>query len=397
MPPVHAVNNVSSNWFATMRIPILTGRTIGTQDPARPVLEALVSKSFARRYWKNESALGHRVHQGINGPWYTIVGVVDDVHLTALDQPAEEAVYFPLVMPRRRFERGSVARGARCRDRSAGASNLDDDSSHRSRSRCRPCRRTVSSRWTPSSRARRQRLASSSLMLGAASLVALVLGAVGIYGVMSYGVSLRQREIGVRMALGARPGDVSRMISRQGVVLAAIGVVIGLAGAIASTRMLRGLLYDVSPTDPLTLGATCAVLARDGAAVVVAAGTPRGERGSRRRCCEATDRYLTGSSGTNCPASITPFFTRYSVTPDVNARPAPRGPRDRRRDLIEARLHAGHLVLDSLRAVNVSAEREHVIALAQHGEHGAGVRDGVTECRLAVHGDHDSAPGRRSM
>ena len=97
-------------------------------------------------------------------------------------------------------------------------------------------------------------------MLGAASLVALVLGAVGIYGVMAYGVSLRQREIGVRMALGARPGDVSRMISRQGVMLAAIGVVLGLVGAIASTRMLRGLLYDVSPTDPLTLGATCAVL-----------------------------------------------------------------------------------------------------------------------------------------
>ena len=98
------------------------------------------------------------------------------------------------------------------------------------------------------------------LMLGLASGIALVLGAVGIYGVMAYGVSLRQREIGVRMALGARPGDVSRMISRQGVTLAGAGVVIGLAGAIATTRLLRGLLYDVSPTDPVTLAATCAAL-----------------------------------------------------------------------------------------------------------------------------------------
>ena len=94
------------------------------------------------------------------------------------------------------------------------------------------------------------------VMLGAASVLALVLGAVGIYGVMAYGVSLRQREIGVRMALGARLDDVSRMISRQGVALAGIGVLIGLAGAIATTRMLRGLLYDVSPTDPLTFGVT---------------------------------------------------------------------------------------------------------------------------------------------
>jgi ABC-type antimicrobial peptide transport system permease subunit len=90
--------------------------------------------------------------------------------------------------------------------------------------------------------------------------VALALGAIGIYGVMAYGVSLRQREIGVRMALGARPLDVSRMIARHGVRLAAAGVAIGLLGALGVTRFLRGLLYDVSPTDPLTLGATCAVL-----------------------------------------------------------------------------------------------------------------------------------------
>ena len=98
------------------------------------------------------------------------------------------------------------------------------------------------------------------LLLGLASARALVLGAVGLYGVMAYGVSLRYREIGVRMALGARPIYVSQMISRQGVTIAAIGVVAGLGVFIAVTRFLRGLLYGVSPTDPLTLGATCGVL-----------------------------------------------------------------------------------------------------------------------------------------
>jgi ABC-type antimicrobial peptide transport system permease subunit len=98
------------------------------------------------------------------------------------------------------------------------------------------------------------------MLLGVAGIIALALGAVGIYGVMAYGVSLRQREIGVRMALGARPADVSWMISRQGLVLAAVGVVLGLAAALGVTRFLRGLLYGVSSTDPLTLGGTCALL-----------------------------------------------------------------------------------------------------------------------------------------
>ena len=98
------------------------------------------------------------------------------------------------------------------------------------------------------------------LLLAIASGLALVLGAVGIYGVMAYGVSLQRREIGVRMALGAQPAEVRRMISRHGVGLAGIGVVIGMVVAIGVTRFMRSLLYDVSPTDPLILAVTCAVL-----------------------------------------------------------------------------------------------------------------------------------------
>jgi ABC-type antimicrobial peptide transport system permease subunit len=92
------------------------------------------------------------------------------------------------------------------------------------------------------------------LMLGIASAAALLLGAIGIYGVISYMVSLRTREIGVRMALGAEPGEIGRMISRQGLTMAGTGVGIGLLAALILTRYLRALLFEISPTDPLTLG-----------------------------------------------------------------------------------------------------------------------------------------------
>ena len=112
-----------------------------------------------------------------------------------------------------------------------------------------------------------ERLAASAartrfvmLMLGVASVVALAIGMVGLYGVLAYGVTLRRREIGVRMALGATARDVTFMVARRGIVLAALGVGAGLVGALAATRVLHGLLYGVSPTDPVALALTCVTL-----------------------------------------------------------------------------------------------------------------------------------------
>jgi putative ABC transport system permease protein len=259
IPRDHVESNVSPSYFATMHVPLVSGRTFGVQDPARAVPEAIVSRAFAERYWKGGSALGKRIRPGIDGPWIEIVGVAGDVHLAALDQPAEEAVYFPLVTPdsTATYAPGMVALVVRT---GGDASTL-----------AAPVRRAVQSLdatlpvydetlMTAIVGAASARTRFTMLLLAVASGLALVLGAVGIYGVMAYGVSLRRREIGVRMALGARPVDVRQMISRQGVMLAGVGVLIGLAGALAVTRFLRGLLYDVSPTDPLTLGGTCVVL-----------------------------------------------------------------------------------------------------------------------------------------
>ena len=260
VPPVHEQVNVSGGWFAAMGVPLLAGRTLGAADAARPSTDVVVSRAFAERYWPGRSPLGKRIRPGLDGtPWYTIVGVVGDVHLTALDRPANDAVYLPLVTTEAdtTFVPNAVALTIRTdgdpaalvgpvrqavRALDATLPTYDE----------RPMAATV---YAAAARTR-----FTMLLLGVASAVALALGAIGIYGVMAYGVSLRQREIGVRMALGARPADVSRMISRQGVRLATAGVVIGLAGALVLTRFLRGLLYDVSPTDPLTLGATCGVL-----------------------------------------------------------------------------------------------------------------------------------------
>ena len=259
VPPVHDISNVSSSWFSAMHIPILSGRALGPQDPARPLLEVVVSKSFAERYWKTGSPLRRRIRHGLTGPWFSIVGVAGDVHLEGLDKPADQSAYFPLLVPDgdSTFIESSAALVV---------------STSREPTTILPSLRAVVHELDPTLPTYAEQpmtsiVAAASaksrflvMVLGLASGVALALGAVGIYGVMAYGVSLRQREIGVRMALGARPGDVSRMISRQGVTLAAVGVAIGLAGAIAGTRFMRGLLYDVSPTDPVTLGATCAVL-----------------------------------------------------------------------------------------------------------------------------------------
>ena len=260
VPRVHFVPSVDAHFFRTMGIPLLAGRTLGTDDVTRPLREVVVSRAFAERYWPGASPLGKRVRPGISGEWYTIVGEVGDVHLSALDLPAEDAVYFPLVSS----NGGNPATAPRfvaLLVRTAAASSTVIAAVRQIAHSIDPALPTYDERTlldVVSAASARARV--TLLLLAIASAVALILGAVGIYGVMAYGVSLRQREIGVRLALGARPADVSRMIARNGAGLAAIGVAIGVVCALGVTRFLRGLLYDVSPTDPMILGATCALL-----------------------------------------------------------------------------------------------------------------------------------------
>jgi predicted permease len=255
LPRVHSTASVDPSYFKTLGIPLLTGRTFESPYRASTTFDAVVSKAFAERYWPNESALGKHIRPGLSGPWFSIVGEVGDVHYEALEKPAEDAVYWPLSAPD--SAQIGAPRFVALLVQTDGHQNvaLAVRSIVHALDPALPAydQRSLSSVVaTASSRAR-----VTVLLLVIASALALILGAVGLYGVMAYGVSLRQREIGVRIALGAQPGEVSRMISRQGLGLALVGIGIGAAIALASTRLLSGLLYDVSPTDPLTFGATC--------------------------------------------------------------------------------------------------------------------------------------------
>jgi predicted permease len=259
VPPDHLMAYVGPTYFRTLGIPLLSGRTFEPADPARASTEVIVSRRFAERYWKGQSPIGKRIRDNIKGPWSTIVGVAGDVHMESLERPAEEFVYLPLMKvsddgPLVPANVAFVLRGSG--DPSSLAAPL--------RAIFRDLDPTLP---TFDERPMSDRVAGAAartrfvlLMLGAASVVALVMGMVGLYGVLAYGVTLRRREIGVRMALGATMGDVTRMIARRGIALAALGIVAGLVGAIGATRLLHGLLYGVSPTDPVALAGTCLLL-----------------------------------------------------------------------------------------------------------------------------------------
>jgi hypothetical protein len=237
-------------------------------DPARAPREVIVSRALAERYWRGgESAVGKRVRMTPDGAWYTIVGVAGDVRGTALEEPPDETIYLPLVTIPGAGERESASdvrwtpREIALVARSAGDPAL------------------IASRVTSvvreldagvpvyGARAMTEVVVQASartsfmlLLLGIASTVALALGAVGIYGVISYVVSLRTREIAVRLALGAQPADVRRMVSRQAIAVAAIGIGVGIVGAVGTTRALGALLFGVSPTDAVTLVSAAVLL-----------------------------------------------------------------------------------------------------------------------------------------
>jgi len=244
------------NYFAAMQLPVRRGRLFTEQEATEMRHVVVINEEFARKNFPGEDALGKRViiyMKDENLP-SEIIGIVGDNKHMGLDSEIEPMAYWPhseLAYPfmtlviRTRGDAAGIASAAR-----QVIQTLDSE---------QPVAdvRTVESLLADSvARAR-----FSTLLLTVFAVVALILAAVGIYGVMSYAVTQRTHEIGIRMALGAQAGDVLKMVVRNGLVLTACGVGIGLGAALALTRIMVSLLYGVSATDPLTFAAIPVLLA----------------------------------------------------------------------------------------------------------------------------------------
>jgi putative ABC transport system permease protein len=247
---------VTPGFFETMGIPLVRGRMLDAGDKGGSPLSVVINESFAARKFPAGNALDQHVHVGPDsGPWYTIVGVVGDVKQVSLAASEEDAVYMPTeqswfadrelsLVVRTRGDPAALATAVK-----KAIWSVDKD---------QPIVRVARMEDVVAASAAQRRFAL--IVFEVFALVALVLAATGIYGVLSGSVAERSREIGVRSALGASPGDILRLVVQQGMTLTCFGIVIGLAGAIAASRTIATLLFGISRLDAITYGAVIALL-----------------------------------------------------------------------------------------------------------------------------------------
>jgi putative ABC transport system permease protein len=247
--PVARQCSVSAAYFRVLGIPVLRGRTMAESDAAGATPIALVSETFARRIFPGEDALGKRIRMTAKEPYLTIVGEVGDVKTAGLAAEPEPVIYFPyrqagssgdpavLVV---RTALDPVALGPELRKRVAQLDPMQPVASIQ----------TMDQHLTDS--VSRPRLAT--ILLSCFAVLGLLLAGVGLYGVMSFLVRWRFREIGIRMAIGAQPADVMRMVLTRSLRVILAGAAVGIGCALWLSRLMQGLLYGVSPADPLTFG-----------------------------------------------------------------------------------------------------------------------------------------------
>jgi putative ABC transport system permease protein len=260
-------SSVTEDYFTTMRIPLIAGRAFNAADRGDGAGVMIVSSALARRLFPGASALGKRLVVDFGKPFVgEIVGVVGDVRIYGQANDAPEMMYFAGRQPNAGWGMGFGNLATRVRgDPEAIAQqlrvavrSLDPDVPL---SAIQP----VESMLSESVSATRFR---TRLLVGFAA-AALMLAVVGLYGMLAYSVTQRTRELGIRMALGARPTAVFRMVVRQGMALVVVGIVLGVAGAVAATRLLAAQLFEVAPTDPAVFVFVASTLTMAGLAACV--------------------------------------------------------------------------------------------------------------------------------
>jgi predicted permease len=250
---------VTPAYVTTMGIPVLEGRGFTDTDVTGAPPVVLINQTLARLFYPNASPLGRRLRPSGVQTWYTVVGVLKDVKQGGVDQRTGSELYFSYpqtpavqgfaprnmnVVVRSRLSTEALAPGIR-----QAVNGLDP---------ALPIVNLRSMEAVFSDSVSRPRFLAQ--LLGIFATVALVLAAIGTYGVLAYTVAERRREIGIRMALGAESQGVLAMVLRQGMVLAVAGVLVGLAGAVAVTRLASTLLFGVGATDPITFAAVSAFM-----------------------------------------------------------------------------------------------------------------------------------------
>ena len=241
---------ITQDYFSVLRIPLRTGRAFTTADDASAPRVAIVTESLARDRWPNQSAVGKRFKLGqadSKEEWITVVGVARDIKQFGVRDGTPEGIYLPFSQ--------STPRTSTITLRIAGELTPLAPSARKVIQALDPELAVFGVESMPQILARsiwQPKL--QALLVGTFAVIALVLAAVGVYGVVSYAVAQRTREIGVRIALGAQRSAVLRLVIAQGVRVTLIGVVIGLAGSLAGARLLEGLLFGVRARDPVTFG-----------------------------------------------------------------------------------------------------------------------------------------------
>jgi putative ABC transport system permease protein len=251
--PIALWGSISPAYFQVLGIPLLKGRNFSDADTEKSAQVVIISQSMATRYWPHEDPIGRHIQVARQPAPSEVVGVVGDVRNRGVGSDSTDELYTPL--PQRPWGTMSVlvkTSGDPMQIVSAVRSALQ------SVDRDQPMTQVRSLEENLSSSIGQQRV--SALLLGIFAALALVLAAIGIYGVTSYSVAQRSKEIGIRIAMGAQPRDVLRLILGFGAKLALIGVVIGIIAALALTQLMKTMLFGVAATDPLTMAAVSITL-----------------------------------------------------------------------------------------------------------------------------------------